>query len=174
VYPPDFNEDVSLIFSRAATYPAGHLVAYLEGSDAVIAYASSYPWPLTAALAAPPSLGVFDAAPVCAVDAAPEGPDCAFFIHEVSVYVQGGGVGTALVDALLAHARARGFHTALLVSVLGNDGYYAKKWGFSAVRALPPYAMVAPAPAPAEGALPPTPSHFSKESSATLMRLALR
>jgi len=174
VYPPAYNEAAALILARAAAYPAGHLVARLEGSDAVVAYASAYPWPLAAALAAPPSLGVLDAATIAAASAHPGGPDSAFFLHEVSVHAQGLGVGAALVDALLAHARARGFHTALLVSVLGNDAYYAKKWGFAAVRALPPYAMAAPAPAPAEGALPPTPSHFSKESSATLMRLALQ
>ena len=174
VYPPAYNEQATLILARAAAYPPGHLTAQLEGSDAVVAYASSYPWPLAAALAAPPSLGVLDTAPIVAASASPGGEDSCLFIHEVSVHAQGVGVGAALVDALLAHAKAQGFHTALLVAVLGNEAYYARKWGFAAVRALPPYAMEAPAPAPAEGALPPTPSHFSKESRATLMRLDLQ
>jgi hypothetical protein len=173
IYPHCFNEDVSLIFARASAYPAGHLVAILEGSDAVIAYASAYPWPLAAALAAPPSLGALDVAQILAADASP-GLGAAFFLHEVSVYVQGVGVGAALMGALLAHAEARGFTTALLVSVLGNEAYYERKFGFEAVRELPPYGMDNPAPEPAVGErLPPTPSHFSVEARATLMRLAL-
>jgi ribosomal protein S18 acetylase RimI-like enzyme len=169
VYPPCYNEDARLILSRAAAYPSGHLVAMLEDGD-VVAYASAYPWPLAAALAAPPSLGALDVARIRAADAAPD--SAALFLHEVSVYAQGVGVGAAFVDALLAHAEARGFRAAVLVCVLGNEKYY-ERWGFEAVRALPPYAMEAPAPAPVEGALPPTASHFSTFLGATLMRLSL-
>ena len=173
IYPAIFHEDAALIGARAEAYPAGHLVATLAGSDAIVAYASAYPWPLAAALAAPPSLGALDVAQIRAADASPAGLGTALFLHEVSVHAQGVGVGAALMGALLAHAEARGFATALLVSVLGNEAYY-ERFGFEAVRELPPYGMQEPAPAPGVGErLPPTPSHFSVEARATLMRLAL-
>lgn len=171
IYPPFFYEDVSLVGARAAAYPAGHFIARLPGSDDIVAYASSYPWPLAAALEKPPSLGALDLSQICAGDAAPS--DACYFLHEISVHAQGSGVGSALVNAMLDHAESRGFRVAVLVSVLGNDDYYAARWGFEVIRRLPSYAADGPADAPAQYALKPTPSHFLLDASATLMRLAL-
>lgn len=137
----------------------------------MIAYGSSYPWPLHAALEKPPSLGTLDLSQIRAGDAAPE--EACYFLHEISVWEQGSGVGSALVNAMLDHAESCGFRVALLVSVLGNDDYYAKRWGFEVVRTLPSYAIDDPSPSPVTYALKPTPSHFSTDASATLMRLML-
>ena len=171
IYPPFFYEDVSLVGARAAAYPQGHFIARLSGSDDVVAYASSYPWPLSAAREKPPSLGALDLSQICAGDAAPT--DACYFLHEISVHAQGAGVGSALVNAMLDHAESRGFRVAVLVSVLGNEAFYSDRWGFEVVRHLPSYAADGPAVAPAQHALKPTPSHFSLDASATLMRLAL-
>lgn len=171
IYPPSLHEATALILERAAAFPAGSAVA-LDAAGAVLAYISAYPYPHAEALAAPPSLGRASAASIARALAAPA--EACLFLHEVSVYNQGAGLGTQLVRHVLAAARALGLRRCVLVSVLGNRAFYEKVFGFATLRELPePYscaeaARLEPAPPP----LPPTPSYFCTDTAAHVMELA--
>jgi len=164
----------------------------------VVGYAQAYPWPAAAAAAAPPSLCDGDAPAViaraCAAAAAAaaasaEGAAAAaasaegavgetlLFVHEVSVWRQGVGLGRALMEACLAAGRAAGLRRAMLVAVLGNAPIWAR-FGFASLRSLPAYGGEG-AP-PEEGAgkdaapwLEPTPSQASADETAVVMVAAL-
>ena len=175
VYPRFYHEDISCISARAKSYPDGSFVWRSESSGAIVAYCTAYPWPLAAALLSPPSLGTVDTAAIDAACRAP-GSSC-IFLHEVSVWEQGAGIGRALVDAVLKLGALRGFTDCLLVSVLGNDAYY-ERLGFHSIRALPPYTLPDAPPSSHSGGgriwkLAPRPSHYSTDMRATLMRLVL-
>ena len=172
IYPNALHEDVSLILARASLFPAGSLVA-LDAAPPhdVLAYASAYPYPAALALASPPSLGELDPALIVAALAHPA--DACLFVHEVSVYAQGRGIGGLFMKRLLGLAGVMGLSSAVLVSVLGNRGYYLKL-GFSLVRSLPDYAVAEGLQlAEAEPPLQPTPSFYSTLREADVMHMRL-
>ena len=173
IYPPCLHEDVALILERAALFPPGSLVGVAAAGRVVLGYCSSYPYPLADALARPPSLGTVEALAVARALAEPA--RACLFLHEVSVYLQGAGLGSRMVRELLAVAAARRLCAVVLVSVLGNSAYY-QRFGFEVVRELPSYACDAAATAaapPPPPPLPPTPSYHCKEKRAHVMILRL-
>jgi predicted N-acetyltransferase YhbS len=93
------------------------------------------------------------------------------FIHEVSVYQQGQGLGRVFMDALIALAKAHSFKGVVLVSVLNNEGFYSQKFGFQVVRTLPLYGVEEYVEGAHVPPLPPTPSYFSATKTAHVMAL---
>lgn len=137
VYPPPYHEDVSFVMQRRAAFPAGSFVVTDDARDnLIVAYAQCYPWRRVAALESPPSL--HDGSALDAIAAALAGPtsEAIMFMHEVTVWEQGRGLGRLLMDQLLQVARDHGFSTTLLVAVLGNEPLWSK-FGFSVYKELP-------------------------------------
>ena len=170
IYPPSLHEDVALILERAALFPRGSLVCIC--GQQCVGYASAYPYPEDLALARPPSLGKVE--PLCIARALAEPARACLFIHEISIYSQGQGLGQRVLQELLAVAAAHSFRSIVLVSVLGNENWYARS-GFRVVRELASYscdegASAATAPPPP---LPPTPSYHCQIKQAHVMHLAL-
>lgn len=125
------------MMQRRAAFPAGSFVVTDEARDnLIVAYAQCYPWGRAAALASPPSL--HDGGALDAIAAALAGPpsDAVMFMHEVTVWEQGRGLGRSLMDQLIQVARDHGCSTALLVAVLGNEPLWSK-FGFSEYKPLP-------------------------------------
>lgn len=172
IYPPCLHEDVALILERASLFPRGSLVGAAAGGRVVIGYCSAYPYPLEDALARPPSLGKVEQLFVARALAEPA--RACLFVHEVSVYLQGAGLGTRMMRELLRVAAAHRLRAVALVSVLGNRGFY-ERLGFEVVRELPSYAcdLAATAAAAPPPPLPPTPSYHSEERRAHVMVLRL-
>lgn len=137
VYPPPYHEDVSFVMHRRTAFPAGSFVVTDDAKDnLIVAYAQCYPWNRVAALESPPSL--HDGSALDAIGAALAGPtsEAIMFMHEVTVWEQGRGLGRLLMEQLLQVARDHGFSTALLVAVLGNEPLWSK-FGFSVYKELP-------------------------------------
>lgn len=171
IYPPSLHEALELVVSRALLFPSGSLVAHSSSdTTTLLGYCSSYPWPFDEALTSPPSLGHPTTPEIVERCLADPSHSC-LFIHEVSVYQQGQGLGKAFMEALIALARGHKFKGVVLVSVLNNENYYAQKFGFKVVRQLPLYGVeeyVESAHAPP---LPPTPSYFSATKTGHVMSL---
>jgi len=198
IYPSRLLESASHIVERARQFPSGSFVALSmrscgSGADAaataedVVGYAQAYPWPAAAAAVSPPSLCDSDAPAViaraCAAAAAggghEGGGETLLFVHEVSVWRQGVGLGRALMEACLGAGRAAGLQRAMLVAVLGNGPLWAK-FGFESLRSLPAYGGEGAPPeeegAGEDGAVPwlqPTPSQASTDETAIVMVAAL-
>ena len=183
LYPARYLESTSHILARAAAFPSGSLVVLMRaaaGVERLAGYAQAYPWPAAAAAAAPPSLCDSDApAMIAAAVAAPA--DALLFIHEVSVYVQGRGLGSVLLAGCAHAGRAAGLRHAMLVAVLGQGSYW-QRHGFVRERDLSPgYYDTAPAadalPQPPRVGdcvdLPPMPTQGSDDSSAVVMSAPL-
>jgi len=134
-YPACYHENVDMIMTRRATYPAGSFVTTDAAGD-VVAYAQCYPWDRASALEKPPAL--HDEAALSAISAAAAAPreESLMFAHEVTVWAQGKGHGRALMNAITSHATEKGYPTVLLVAVLGNEGVWAH-FGFRRHRELP-------------------------------------
>ena len=198
IYPSRLLESAVHIVDRARQFPSGSFVALATRSggsadaaateEDVVGYAQAYPWPAAAAAASPPSLCDSDAPAViaraCAAAAAGGGSEggggeTLLFVHEVSVWRQGVGLGRALMEACLAAGRAAGLQRAMLVAVLGNGPLWAR-FGFESLRSLPAYGGEG-APPEEEGAgddatvpwLQPTPSQASTDETAVVMVAAL-
>ena len=172
IYPPSLHEASSLILERACIFPQGSLVA-LNLDKTVVGYCSSYPYPAEEALARPPSLGTLDSYNLSR--ALSEPTKACLFIHEVSIYAQGMGIGKAMIRHLLSLAVSKKYSTVVLVSVLGNRAYY-ESFGFQVVRVLSSYSAEAAqgsSAAPPQPPLPPTASYFSEEKEAHVMQLFL-
>ena len=188
-YPARLLESVDHILARAAVFPAGSVVALAPASGAaapvVVGYAQAYPY---GSSAAPPALNDSDApAAIAAALAAPG--DALLFVHEVTVYRQGQGLGRALLANVCAAGFAAGLRTAMLVAVLGRAPLWTHL-GFTHVRDLPGYgadddgggggadgggggaADGGAAAAPFE--LPQLPSASNPDTSAVVMTAVLR
>ena len=173
IYPPDLHESLELVVSRALLYPAGSLVAHSNGTPTtLLGYCSSYPWPFDDALSSPPSLG-HPTTPEVVQKCLHDPPNSCLFVHEVSVYQQGQGLGRSFMDALIAQARSHGFKGVVLVSVLNNEGFYSRNFGFHTVRELPHYGVEEYVESAHVPPLPPTPSYFSTTKTAHGMALLL-
>jgi hypothetical protein len=110
----------------------------LAGNDEgdMIGYMAAYPWPSSNALEKPPSLG--DEKTIEMIARGASDPSCAhFFIHEVTLYAQGEGIGKIAMDFLLRIGKRMGFKQAMLVAVLGNESYWNKSCGFHEYKKLP-------------------------------------
>ncbi len=181
VYPPHYHEDVAFVINRSAVFPAGSWVVVDRGnggSETIVAYGQCYPWLKEAALAKPPALHDGDA--VSAIKAALDAPrsDSVLFCHEVTVYRQGQGIGSMLMNRMIALAADMGFETMMLVAVLGNGPLWSK-FGFRTHKELPwgYYAEGASISAgdgdEEEGThttlLKPAKSYYSKDLSAVVM-----
>ena len=175
VYPPRLLERAEHIVSRASIFPSGSFVALSADDGTLLGYAQAYPWSAAAASASPPSLSDGDAPAAIAAALALPPREALLFVHEVSVYRQGCGVGRALMERCLAAGRAVGLRRAMLVAVLGNAPLWQRVGGFRAIRELPEYAGSTRADDGGEGsdggapALAPTPSQASTDTTAVLM-----
>jgi len=99
-----------------------------DGSEeVVVGYMQYHPWP-AAMEGEPPHLADGDAARHIAAAAA-AGAGQLLFIHEISVALQGRGVGSVFMNAAVAAARDGGYRRALLVAGLGNGARWAQ-FGF--------------------------------------------
>jgi len=102
----------------------------------MIGYMAAYPWPSSNALEKPPSLG--DEKTIEMIERGASDPSCAhFFIHEVTLYAQGEGIGKIAMEFLLRIGKRMGFKQAMLVAVLGNESYWQKSCGFHEYKKLP-------------------------------------
>ena len=102
----------------------------------MIGYMAAYPWPSSNALEKPPSLG--DEKTTEMIERGASDPSCAhFFIHEVTLYAQGEGIGKIAMEFLLRVGKRMGFKQAMLVAVLGNEGFWHKSCGFNVYKKLP-------------------------------------
>jgi len=102
----------------------------------MIGYMAAYPWPSSNALEKPPSLG--DEKTTEMIERGASDPSCAhFFIHEVTLYAQGEGIGKIAMEFLLRIGKRMGFKQAMLVAVLGNESYWNKSCGFNEYKKLP-------------------------------------
>ena len=179
IYPKRYLESTAFILARAAVFPTGSVVALMRaagGSERVAGYAQAYPWPAAAAAAAPPSLCDSDA-PKIISEALASPSNSLLFLHEVSVYEQGCGLGAALLAACAHAGRAAGLSRVLLVAVLGQGSYW-QRHGFTRERDLPSgyydteiavvEAPAIPSPRNSED-LPPRPTQASEDTSAVIM-----
>jgi GNAT superfamily N-acetyltransferase len=126
IYPSRLLESAVHIVDRARQFPSGSFVALATRSggsadaeateEDVVGYAQAYPWPAAAAAVSPPSLCDSDApaviaracAAATAVGGEGGGGETLLFVHEVSVWRQGVGLGRALMEAAEAFARRSG------------------------------------------------------------------
>lgn len=137
VYPPPYHEDVDYVMKRRDAFPEGSFVVVDEARKGMlVAYAQCYPWGKAAALSCPPSL--HDGGALDSIKGALAGPpsEAVMFMHEVTVWDQGRGLGRSLMERLLRVAADHGITTALLVAVLGNEPLWSK-FGFSVLKELP-------------------------------------
>jgi GNAT superfamily N-acetyltransferase len=174
-YPPHYHEDVSFVINRRGVFPEGSFVIQ-DGTGKIVAYAQCYPWLREAALKEPPALHDGDACATIKEALAVENrSEALLFLHEVTVYEQGKGLGTFLMNKLLEVAKETGFSTAMLVAVLGNGPLWAK-FGFELTKELP-WGYYAEdladgdggAEKPVKTVLEPRPSYYSKDLSAVVM-----
>lgn len=102
----------------------------------IIGYMAAYPWPCKEALEKPPSLG--DNKTEELIKQGAQNPTLSvFFIHEVTLYAQGEGIGKVAMNFLLQIGKKMGFKQAMLVAVLGNEDYWNKSNGFKEWKKLP-------------------------------------
>jgi hypothetical protein len=102
----------------------------------IIGYMAAYPWPCKEALEKPPSLG--DKRTEELIKQGAQNPSLSvFFIHEVTLYAQGEGIGKVAMNFLLQIGKKMGFKQAMLVAVLGNEDYWNKSNGFKEWKKLP-------------------------------------
>jgi len=116
----------------------GSLEQIRAGNDEgeMIGYMAAYPWPSTDALEKPPSLG--DEKTVEMIERGASDPSRAhFFVHEVTLYAQGEGIGKLAMDFLLRIGKEMGFRQAMIVAVLGNESYWSKSCSFKELKKLP-------------------------------------
>lgn len=157
-YPSQFWEPQCVCAARAAAYPAGALVARMSIADVedaressgidksrdvwaslthegrvVVGYGQMHPWPAAMALTSPPCLSA-ESTPRL-VQEALDGHSKCMFIHEITVAVQGRGIGSAIMRHFLRQCATDGFKDIYLVAVLGNESRWGK-FGFQRVRVI--------------------------------------
>lgn len=116
----------------------GSLEQIRAGNDEgeMIGYMAAYPWPSIDALEKPPSLG--DEKTEEMIERGASDPSRAhFFVHEVTLYAQGEGIGKLAMDFLLRIGKKMGFRQAMIVAVLGNESYWSKSCSFKELKKLP-------------------------------------
>lgn len=116
----DYPEDDAVFAERWRLYPAGCALLEWEGRPA--GYAVTHPWHY----AAPPALNVM-------LGALPPHPTTYYF-HDfaLSPEARGSGAGTAIVEAVLAHAAETGVPNVSLVAVNKSVPFWSR-FGFAVV-----------------------------------------
>ena len=113
-----YPEDDAVFAERFRLYPEGCAVFERDGQTA--AYAITHPW----RYGAPPSLNVMLAA-------LPEAPTT-YYIHDIALLpaARGTGAGSAIVEAVIAHARDTGMPNVSLVAVNKSVPFWSR-FGFA-------------------------------------------
>lgn len=108
VVHPGFPERPDVLAEKRALYPAGALMAEVDGQ--VAGYALAHPWTLTA----PPALDTL-------LGGVPEAPDC-LYLHDAALLplARGRGLARALIDRLAAVAAREGLGQLALIAVNGS------------------------------------------------------
>lgn len=112
---PDHPEDRDCFANRLALNPQGCFV--LSADDgAVRGYLVAYPWKRNAA----PALNTL-------IDAVPADADVVY-LHDLALHprMRGGGHTRAVIEILVARARAQGFERVSLVAVNKASGFWAR------------------------------------------------
>lgn len=129
-YPAAYHESVDPYHNRLLAAPDCQFVAIDSSTGALLGYGQSHPW-------------LDDQEVPCLSDASvPDGVARSlseghktFLVHDIATVVQGAGIGPSLMDAILAHARSKGYKQAFCVAVLGRDTLWAH-WGFERVKEI--------------------------------------
>ena len=116
----DYPEEDTVFLERRHLYPDGCALLELNGAPA--GYAVTHPWHY----GQPPALNVL-------LGALPEAPTT-YYIHDIALLpeTRGSGAGSAIAEAVLAHARAAGFDNVSLVAVNGSVPFWSR-FGFAVV-----------------------------------------
>lgn len=112
-----YPEDDAVFVERLRLYPAGCATMEQDGKPA--AYAVTHPW----RYAEPPALNIM-------LGALPEVPTT-YYIHDIAMLpeTRGSGAGSAIVDAVIAHAAETGVPNVSLVAVNGSVPFWSR-FGF--------------------------------------------
>lgn len=112
-----YPEDDAVFLERQRLYPAGCALLVLDAVPA--GYAITHPW----RYAEPPPLNA-------SLGALPERPTT-YYIHDIALLpeTQGSGAGSAIVAAVIAHARGAGAANVSLVAVNGSVPFW-RRFGF--------------------------------------------
>jgi ribosomal protein S18 acetylase RimI-like enzyme len=113
----DYPEDDAVFAERFHLYPDGCATLELDGRP--MAYALTHPWHY----AEPPALNVM-------LGALPGDPTT-YYIHDIAMLpeTRGTGAGSAVVDAIIAHAAETGIPNVSLVAVNGSVPFWSR-FGF--------------------------------------------
>jgi GNAT superfamily N-acetyltransferase len=117
---PAYPEEDAVFVERVRLYPAG--CALLELYGAAAGYAVTHPWHY----GQPPALNVM-------LGALPEAPST-YYIHDIAMLpeTRGSGAGTAIAEAVIAHARETGAPNVSLVAVNASVPFWSRS-GFEVV-----------------------------------------
>lgn len=115
-----YPEDDTVFLERQRLYPKGCALLELDGVP--MGYAVTHPW----RYGQPPALNVL-------LGALPEAPTT-YYIHDIALLpeTRGSGAGSAIAEAVLAHARLAGFDNVSLVAVNGSVPFWSRL-GFTIV-----------------------------------------
>jgi GNAT superfamily N-acetyltransferase len=115
-----YPEDDAVFAERVRLYPAGCALLELDGAPA--GYAVTHPWHY----GQPPALNVM-------LGTLPD-VSSTYYIHDIALLpeTRGSGAGTAIVEAVLAHARATGAPNVSLVAVNASVPFWSR-FGFEVV-----------------------------------------
>lgn len=115
-----YPEDDTVFAERQRLYPQG--CALLELDGAVGGYAVTHPWHY----GQPPALNVM-------LGALPDAPTT-YYIHDIAMLpeTRGSGAGSAIVEAVLRHARETGCSNVSLVAVNSSVPFWSR-FGFAIV-----------------------------------------
>ncbi len=113
----NYPEDHAVFAERFELYPDGCATLELDGKP--MAYALTHPWHY----AEPPALNVM-------LGALPDDPST-YYIHDIATLpeTRGSGAGSAVVDAIIAHAAETGVPNVSLVAVNGSVPFWSR-FGF--------------------------------------------
>lgn len=116
----NYPEDDAVFLERLRLYPDG--CAMLEQAGRTAAYAITHPW----RYGEPPALNVM-------LEAIPA-PPTTYYIHDIALLpeTRGSGAGSAIVEAVIAHAAATGVPNVSLVAV-NNSVPFWSRFGFEVV-----------------------------------------
>lgn len=141
IYPPHFHEDINIIMTRRSLWSKGSFIAIDKYTHFIHGYGQCYPWSKTKALIKPPSLGSEDA--TIEIENALKLPssDVILFIHEISLYTQGKGIGRCILQSMFTLAKENKYSTCMLVSVLGNESLWKHVGQFISIETISSYAI---------------------------------
>lgn len=113
-----YPEDDAVFAERFRLYPAG--CATLESDGKAMAYAVTHPWHY----AEPPALNVM-------LGTLPD-PPTTYYIHDIALLpeTRGTGAGSAIVEAVIAHAASTGVSNVSLVAVNKSVPFWSR-FGFA-------------------------------------------